>query len=102
MPRLLLSLGLVTVAILQATTVRAADAVAPEQILLWPDGAPGAKGSDEPDKPSIRAYLPEASKRNGTAIVVCPGGGYAGLAIDHEGQQVAEFLRSNGITAFVL
>jgi acetyl esterase/lipase len=102
MPRLLLSLGLAAIAILQTTVLSAADAVAPEQILLWPDGAPGAKGSEEPDKPSIRMYSPEAAKRNGTAIVVCPGGGYGGLAIDHEGQQVGEFLRSHGITAFVL
>jgi acetyl esterase/lipase len=80
----------------------AADPVSPEPILLWPSGAPGALGSDDADKPSIRMYEPEASKRNGTAVVVCPGGGYGALAIDHEGQQVGEFLRSHGITAFVL
>jgi acetyl esterase/lipase len=54
------------------------------------------------DKPSITIYSPPAEKATGTAIVVCPGGGYGGLAVDHEGKQVADWLTSNGITAFVL
>ncbi len=80
----------------------AADPVSPEPMLLWPAGAPGALGSEDADKPSIRLYAPPAEKRTGTAIVVCPGGGYGALAIDHEGQQIGEFLRSHGVTAFVL
>jgi acetyl esterase/lipase len=102
MPRLLRSLAFCVVTLFASSAARAAEPVSPEPILLWPEGAPGATGNEDKDKPSIRMYAPEESKRNGTAIVVCPGGGYGALAIDHEGQQVAEFLRSHGITAFVL
>src|SRR6476620_4665876 len=51
-------------------------------------------------KPELTAYFPE--KPNGTAIIICPGGGYLHLAITHEGFQVAEELNKMGITAFVL
>jgi acetyl esterase/lipase len=75
---------------------------APKTELLWPDGAPGAQGDEDKDKPSITIYLPDASKATGTAVVVCPGGGYVALAMDHEGEQVAEWLNNLGIAAFVL
>lgn len=71
-------------------------------MLLWPDGAPGAVGKEEVDKPSITVYQPPAGKANGAAVVVCPGGGYGGLAMDHEGKQVAEWLNGQGVTAFIL
>ena len=70
--------------------------------LLWPKGAPGAVGSDEADKPSLTAYLPPAARATGAAVVVCPGGGYAHLAMDHEGDQIARWLNSFGVAAFVL
>ena len=70
--------------------------------LLWPEGAPGATATGQGHEPSITIYLPEAAKATGTAIVVCPGGGYGGLAIDHEGEQIAQWLISQGIAAFVL
>ena len=70
--------------------------------LLWPAGAPGATGSDEADKPSLTFYLPAPAKAVGTGVVVCPGGGYGFLAMDHEGQQIAEWLNSLGVAAFVL
>ncbi len=75
----------------------------PEPIaeLLWPDGAPGALGTEDTDKPSITIYQP-AARRTATAVVVCPGGGYRNLAMDHEGQQVARWLNSLGVTALVL
>ena len=72
----------------------------PKPELLYPEGAPGAAGQEDQDKPSITAYLPNQS--NGQAVVVCPGGGYRGLAMDHEGVQVAQWLNSQGIAAFVL
>jgi acetyl esterase/lipase len=72
----------------------------PTKLLLWPKGAPGAVGTDEKDQPSITVYEPEHA--SGLAIVVCPGGGYGGLAVDHEGKQVADWLTSHGITACVL
>jgi acetyl esterase/lipase len=82
--------------------VSSADKPDPQLRLLWPGGAPGAIGDDEKDKPSITVYLPPAETANGLAVVVCPGGGYGALALDHEGKQIADWLNSNGITAFVL
>jgi hypothetical protein len=76
--------------------------VKPEIVHLWPDGAPGAVGDEERDRPSLTVYLPEASQSNGTALVVCPGGGYGALAVDHEGRQVAQWLNSLGVSAFIL
>ncbi len=70
--------------------------------LLWPDGAPGALGSEPVDKPKITVYRAPASRANGAAVVVCPGGGYGVVASDHEGKQVAEWLNSLGVAAFVL
>ncbi len=69
-------------------------------ILLWPNGAPGSKGNEPVDQPSLTLFVPESA--NGTAVVVCPGGGYGALAADHEGRQVAQWLNSLGVTAFVL
>lgn len=74
----------------------------PETIPLWPQGAPGAVGREPADSPTLTIYRPPAESRQPTAVVVCPGGGYAGLAMDHEGRQVAEWLNSLGVTACVL
>jgi acetyl esterase/lipase len=82
----------------------AQDPAKPSQTIpLWPNGVPGAKGTD-PDKdvPSLTVWLPQPELAKGSAVVVCPGGGYGMLASDHEGRQVAEWLNSLGITAFVL
>jgi acetyl esterase/lipase len=83
----------------QATQRKSSD---PLVELLWPQGAPGAVGDTEKDKPSITIYLPPAQNATGAAVVVCPGGGYGHLAADHEGRQPAEFLNSLGVAAFVL
>ena len=73
----------------------------PQEILLWEDGAPGALGQADTDKPTITAYrAPRGS--SGTAIIVAPGGGYGALAIEHEGRQWAYWYNAMGITAFVL
>ena len=75
---------------------------APETpIVLWPGGAPGAVGNEPVDIPTLSAYLPPKDKKSGAATIICPGGGYAHLA-DHEGQPVAEWLNTLGVTAFVL
>jgi acetyl esterase/lipase len=74
----------------------------PDVELLWPGGAPGAVGNEDVDKPSLSIYLPERGPATGIGVVVCPGGGYAMLAMDHEGKQIAEWLNSIGIAAFVL
>jgi acetyl esterase/lipase len=70
-------------------------------ILLWPSGAPGALGDEDKDKPTLTLYLPIAANAGGAAIVICPGGGYGGLA-DYEGEDYAVFLAENGIAGFVL
>ena len=66
---------------------------------LWPAGAPGAIGNTPADIPTLHAMIPD--KPNGTAVVVCPGGGYS-ACVDHEKYNVAEWFNSLGITAFVL
>ena len=52
--------------------------------------------------PELTIYLPEKNKATGIAVIICPGGGYSGLAIDHEGHAIAKKLKDNGIAAFVL
>jgi endo-1,4-beta-xylanase len=86
--------------------------------LLWPEGAPGSQGRTSPEKvrvteggdhvvsgihrPSITAFVPASGTGTGAAVVVAPGGGHRELWIDHEGYNVAEWLRDHGIAAFVL
>src|SRR5713226_4744488 len=109
----------VAVAILLAAATAAAQAPSPtprtyksspvdaahgdrETVLLWPDGAPGAVGREPEDKPKLTLYPVPAARANGAAVVVCPGGGYRTLASDHEGKDVAEWLNTLGVSAFVL
>lgn len=70
--------------------------------LLWPDGAPGAQGNGEEDKPALTLFPVSAEKKTAVGVIVCPGGGYHNLAMDHEGRQIAEWLNQRGISAFVL
>lgn len=77
-------------------------AAQPEVVILWPMGAPGALGERPEDKPQLTVSLPAPEQATGAAIVVCPGGGYGGLAMDHEGKQIAEWLNSMGVAAAVL
>ena len=74
----------------------------PKAELLWPDGAPGARGTAEGDKPTLTIYLPPQDKATGAAIVICPGGGYGGLAMDHEGHQIGQWLNSFGVAGFIV
>lgn len=74
---------------------------AADPIRLWEGDAPGALGKADHDIPTITPYLPAADKSSGTSIVVCPGGGYGGLA-PHEGEGYAKWLADNGVAAFVL
>jgi len=83
-------------------------------IPLWPDGAPGAdvpmptelNGIGWEDGsvsvPTLTVFLPPAETANGTAVVICPGGGYGGLATGHEGVQIAAWLNARGIAGFML
>jgi acetyl esterase/lipase len=72
-----------------------------DPVPLWPDGAPGALGNTDNDIPTLTPYLPPDAKATGAAIVICPGGGYGGLA-EHEGKDYALWLNEHGINAFVL
>ena len=54
------------------------------------------------DKPSLTIRLADQAKANGTAVIVCPGGGYGALAMDHEGKQIADWLNNMGVSAFIL
>lgn len=78
-----------------------ANAAGPDPILLWPDGAPGAKGTEDVDKPEIRIY-PATDNPTGAMVVVCPGGGYGALATDHEGHQIAKWFNRMGVSAVVV
>lgn len=79
-----------------------ARAAEPRIELLWPNGAPGAIGTEDADKPTLTIWPAPSELANGCGVVVCPGGGYGGLAVDHEGKQIAEWFNSFGVTAVML
>lgn len=72
------------------------------KLYLWTDAAPLAQGTEELDKPSATVWFPTKEKATGAAVIICPGGGYVTLALDHEGKQVAKWYNDLGITAIVL
>ena len=88
---------------------------------VWPDKAPGESGSIGPEKvvdqkpgdkpmklltnvthPTLSVFRPARDKDTGVAVVICPGGGYNILAFDLEGEEVAAWLNSIGVTGIVL
>jgi acetyl esterase/lipase len=69
---------------------------------LWEGQAPGQQGDGPGDIPGFAAYPAPADKATGTAVVLCPGGGYGMLALDHEGHQTAQWLNSLGVSVWVL
>jgi acetyl esterase/lipase len=102
--------------LLVASTALAAD---PLVIRLWEKGAPGSEmWANEPEKfldrgdgitrvynihnPSLTVFLPPKDKANGAAIIICPGGAHQYFAVDIEGYDVAKWLNSIGVAAFVL
>ena len=74
---------------------------APSALPLWPDAAPGARGTNDQDVPTITPYLADPATASGAAIVIFPGGGYGGLAA-HEGKGYADWLVTNGVSCFVV
>lgn len=91
----------------------------PAVIPVWPKEAPGSENWTQKEtefhfhkdkqkmvrnviRPTLTAFQPEKSKANGTAVIVCPGGGFHLLAWESEGTEVAEWLRARGVVAFVL
>jgi acetyl esterase/lipase len=75
---------------------------AAERELLWPEGAPFAKGSGPDHEPAITVYPVADDRTTGTAVVICPGGGYGNLSMGHEGHDIAEWLNRHGVTGIVL
>ncbi|UGU18201.1 alpha/beta hydrolase [Sinomicrobium kalidii] len=89
-------------------------------VKVWPETIPGAIDNPAYEKetvyanngkspriskvtdPLLEIFLPPEGRANGTAVLICPGGGYARLAIDHEGRDIAAWFNQMGITAFVL
>ncbi len=71
------------------------------EVDLWA-GNPIVESSVPTDTAKLYAFLPESKKATGRAIIICPGGGYATLAMDHEGKDWAPFLNKMGIAVFVL
>ena len=86
----------------------------PEQIPLWPNGAPGFESRrNEPEtakdywianvhNPSITVYLPPKEKATGAAVVICPGGGHRLLVFKAEGDEPARYLNGIGVASFAL
>jgi acetyl esterase/lipase len=90
----------------------------PQVIPLWEDGEIDTTARNQPEgiaflqsglkvirnvsQPSLTAYLPDPAIATGTAVIVCPGGAYHFLAFEHEGIEVARWLNTRGIAAFML
>jgi acetyl esterase/lipase len=91
----------------------------PVTLKLWPDGIPGSKTDpsyvekittndgritrcEKVVTPDLTVFLPAPEKANGTAVLICPGGGYGVLAFDHEGNAIAKWLNDNGIAGIIL
>lgn len=71
------------------------------EILLWPNGAPTSNG-DAADTAKVYVSLPKPDKATGRCVVICPGGGYTHLAMNHEGRDWAPFFNNIGIATVVL
>ena len=77
-------------------------ALAQTVVPLWDGPAPQSHGTTPDDIPTLTAFLPEKSPLATSAIVICPGGGYNKLAMDHEGLNEAKWFQQRGVAAFVL
>jgi acetyl esterase/lipase len=89
-----------------------------QTLKLWPGAAPGSEHWTQQEQvekntplgtviinvvtPTLTAYLPERAKATGTGVVIAPGGAFVALAVDREGNELARWLQSRGIAAFVL
>jgi acetyl esterase/lipase len=77
----------------------------PPIVPLWEGTTPHSNGTAEHDIPALIVYLPEGYLNATTptsALVVCPGGGYGGLAMTHEGSNIGRYFQAKGVAAFVL
>lgn len=85
---------------LSLANARSANAAGPEEMTLWQGDAPMAGGQESGDRPRLHLYRVQSDSPT-AAIVILPGGGYGGLASDHEGVQIAEFFNKLGMTAAI-
>lgn len=97
-----MTLRLTTLRCLLPSLLLVSSACGADWVPLWPDGAPGAKGAADQDVPALMAFPATGDNVSKTGVVVCPGGGYGGLAMDHEGYQIAAWLNERGISAWIL
>lgn len=97
-----LGIAFVLAMLIAGTTFAQADKPSFRTIELWPNGAPGATGNSDEDKPALIPILPAEANNTGAAILVIPGGGFTLRATDHEGVLVANWLKERGIAAFIL
>ena len=93
-----MKLGLQSVVLLSCLSMNLFSA---ESFPLWAKDVPGALGNEEKDNPTLTVFKPAEGTASGAAMVICPGGGYGGLA-QHEGKDYAEWLAKHGVTCFVL
>lgn len=91
----------ITFVMLFLSTMAFSQDMTPVETPLWEGGAPGALGEEPQDQPTL-TYYPVGENANQSAIVICPGGGYGALAMDHEGVQIAEWFQERGVSAFIL
>jgi acetyl esterase/lipase len=73
-----------------------------QTIRLWPGDAPEAHGKACEDTPTLTIFAPQQGHENGSAVVIFPGGAYAGLAANLEGRQVADWFAQRGFRAFIV
>lgn len=73
-----------------------------DYIEVSPLGNDGITRTAKVTDPTLIVYLPATEKATGAAVIICPGGGYGILAIDHEGFNVAKKFNEIGVAAFVL
>jgi len=74
----------------------------PETIPLWENGAPGALGDADTDRPTLTIFRASGRQLSGTSVIIAPGGGYTNLSMNNEGRYVAAWFNSMGVSAFVL
>ncbi len=94
-----ISFGLITSALLLIAATLAAEPKSFD-VPLWENGAPGANGKEPKDIPMAMVRLPQSDAPTG-ALIICPGGGYGGLAMGHEGKEMAEWANEMGLAAII-
>jgi len=107
------------IGILVVVGILASAASAQKSVRLYPGDLPGSENWKNAEKqyfspiwntevvtnvsqPTLTVFAPETGTANGTAVVICPGGGFFALSINSEGNDVAKWLAAKGVTAFVL